>query len=373
MLKRLWMLVIGLVASWLAVAPGGATAAEVRISMAADPATVEPVTASELNAFIIYSHLYEALVEIAPDGTLVPALAERWEIFPERNAIRFHLRKGVRFHTGNPLTAAAVKGTYEILLAPKTRAGIMGLWAGAIAGGAAYKAGKATELTGVAIIDDYTVEVTLEQPNSVFIAYPIQIVDPAAYRSGDAAWFLKGSAGTGPFRFSNWQRGSEIRLVANADYWGGKPKLDALRYVIVPDQNTALSMYRTGELNLMPLASSMYRQVLGDATLKAQISSARATTVSFLSMNAERYEPFRDPRVRGAVCLSLDQVELKEGLYHGLAEIMDGPVPPAVPGSDRSLPPLRIDAIRARALLAEAGFPGGKGLPPLTLTMTEAN
>jgi ABC-type transport system substrate-binding protein len=145
-----------------------------------------------------------------------------------------------------------------------------------------------------------------------------------------------------------------------------------VRFLVVPDANTAMSMYEAGELDILMAAASLNRRIFGDDALKGQMVSAAAAQVRYLSMNGALYEPFKDKRVREAVCLSLDQDEQIAGLYQGAAVRLNGQITEGVAGFNPDLPPIPHDPDRARQLMAEAGYANGQGLPPIKLTNIES-
>ena len=194
-----------------------------RTNLRADPAMVDPVTYSELVAGDVMKNLYEGFTEIDKDGNVVPALAVRWEANPDNKGFRFHLRKGVKFHSGREFTAKDVKWTFEQILLPGNKGGLTLAYLKVLEGAQEIQEGKATQLSGVKVVDPYTVEVRFTKPDVLFPIYPFQFMDSGIVAQHGADWPTKVSAGTGPFKFVHWKRGQEVRLAAHKDYWGGAP------------------------------------------------------------------------------------------------------------------------------------------------------
>ncbi|MBS7707698.1 ABC transporter substrate-binding protein [Chelatococcus asaccharovorans] len=347
--------------------------AELRTNLPADPATIDPIVASELIAGDVIRNIYESFTAIDSHGNVIPSLAESWEALDGGRGFRIHLRKGVKFHSGRVFTAKDVKFSLEQLLLPTSKAGLNSPHASAIVGADEVKSGATTELKGVKIVDDYTVEIALKSVNPLFPLYPIYMMDSGVIAEAGANWATKISAGTGPFKFGGWSRGQQVQLEAHKDYWRGAPKIDGVRFMIVPDSNTAMSMYETGGLDLLRVPADLVRRVIGDAAMKGQLVTSPEARVRYLAMNAELYKPFEDKRVREAFCISLDQAEMIEGLYYGAALPFYGAVPPGIGGYNSNLKPINVDPKRARALLAEAGYAGGAGMPPLNFSNLEPN
>lgn len=353
----------------LALAPiADGEAKTLRTNLRADPAMVDPITYSELVAGDVMKNLYEGFTDIDPQGNVVPALATRWEAHPDNKGFRLHLRRGVRFHSGREFTARDVKWTFEQILLPGNKGGLTLTYLKILEGAKEVQEGKARELGGVKIVDPYTLDVRFTAPDVLFPIYPFQLMDSGIVAEHGADWHARVSAGTGPFKFVHWKRGQEIRLAAHRDYWGAKPQVDEIAMLIVPSYDTAVSMYEAGELDLVELEVIAGRRVLRDPRFKDQLLLVPAAQIRYLGMNQTLYPPFKDRRVREAICLAIDREAMVKGLYGGAAFPLHGQITPGVAGFNPALKPVPYDPARARQLLAEAGFPGGKGLPPVKIT-----
>ena len=352
---------------------GPADAKVLRLNIEADPATLSPITNSELISGDIIDNMYEGLTAIDKDGRVVPALAEKWQPLEDGKGFRFWLRKGVKFHSGRELGAADVKWTFEQVLTPAQKGGLGVTYLDKVVGAREMLDGKATELPGVKVVDAHTVDIRFTQPDVLFPMYPLRVMDRQVPKEQGADWTQKLSAGTGPFTFVHWKRGVEVLLAAFPGYWRGAPHVDGVAIVVVPQIDTAISMYEAGELDLVDVPRIAIRRVLQDARFAGQLIQVPAAQVQYLGMNQALYPPFRDRRVREAVMLAVDREAIAKGLYGGAAIPLAGSVTPGVPGFDPELPKVPYDPERARKLLAEAGFPGGKGLPPVDLQSTSLN
>ena len=359
----------GLVGVLLAAAALTAADAKVlRTNLRADPAMVDPVTYSELVAGDVMKNLYEGFTDVDKDGNVVPALAVRWEAHPDNKGFRFQLRKGVKFHSGREFTVKDVKWTFEQILAPGNKGGLTLTYLKDLEGAKEIQEGKATQLSGVKIVDPYTVEVRFMSPDVLFPIYPFQFMDSGIVVQHGADWATKVSAGTGPFKFVHWKRGQEVRLAAHKEYWGGAPHVDEVAMLIVPSYDTAVSMYEANALDVIELEAIQARRVLRDPQFKDQILAVPAAQIRFLGMNQNLYEPFKDKRVREAICLSFDREGLVKGLYGGAGAPLYGQITPGVAGYNPNVKPIPYDPARAKRLMADAGYPDGKGLPPVKIT-----
>jgi ABC-type transport system substrate-binding protein len=344
-----------------------------RTTITADPAMIDPVTYSELIAGDILKNVYEGFTDTDKDGNIVPVLAESWTADPDNLGFRFKLRAGVRFHSGRPFTARDVKFTFEQLLTPGSRAGLQLQYLKKIVGADAMQKGEAKELAGVTVVDDLTVHVRFVEPEVLFPIYPFMFVDSGIVAEAGANWWQTVSAGTGPFRFVHWRRGQEVRLAAHQGYWGGAPKVTELVFLVVPAEDTAVSMFEAGEVELVTLGGDTARRVLRDAKFRPVLRQHPVAQVTYLGMNQALYPPFRDKRVREAFCIAFDREGMVRGLLGGAGQPLFGQIAPGVAGYNAAFPAIRHDRDRARRLLAEAGFPNGQGLPPLKIANTAPN
>jgi peptide/nickel transport system substrate-binding protein len=358
-----------LLALFLAL-PGARAEKVLRLNIVADPAMIDPITNSELVAGEVMKPIYEGFVAIDEKGGVVNALATSWAFSADNRTITFKLRSGVKFTTGRPFGAGDVKYTFEEILRPGSRGGLVQPYLANIAGAKEFADGKAQEVAGIRVIDPLTVEITLVKPDVLFPIYPFQFMDSGIAAEQGPDWMTKVSAGTGPYAFVHWQRGVEVAEKANPDYWGGAPKIDGIRFIIVPSGDTALSMYEAGELDVVDVPESSYRRVLNDDKYAKEILKAPRAQMRYLGMNQTLYPPFKDVRVREAISLALDRAAMIKGLYANAAVPLNGQVTPGVPGYGADLPALKYDPERAKKLLADAGFPGGKGMPPIKVTST---
>lgn len=361
-----------LVAALLGMA-APASAKTFRVNVVGDPAQMDPITYSEIVSGRIMRNIYEGFTATSDDGKNIPALATRWEPLATGPGFRFHLRPGVTFHSGRPFTARDVKYTFEELLRPGAKGGINASYLAGVVGAKAFKDGTAQELTGVTIIDDHTIDIAFTKPDVLFPIYPFYFMDSGIVAEQGADWMTKVSAGTGPYKFKAWRRSVAVDLEAHKSYWGGGPKIDGVSFLIVPSADTALSQYDAGELDFVDVYAAAIRRVLRDERYAKDTIRVPRAQSTYLAMNQNLYAPFKDKRVREAVSISIDRQGMIRGLYGGAAFLLNGVTTPGMPGFNPGLPEIKYDPARAKALMAEAGFPDGRGLSPIEISATEAS
>jgi peptide/nickel transport system substrate-binding protein len=342
----------------LALPPGGCKRAlppaAAIYSRGADSKSLDPQAVDDGESAHVIENIFDGLVTFALGSTeIVPALAERWETSPDGLEWTFHLRSGVKFHDGTPFDAEAVVFTFRRFLDEKGPL---------LPPEVPYRSYFADAIVAVEAKDPSTVLFRLKEAYAPFLPnlcmFSAGIVSPAAVKASGGAEFGKHPVGTGPFRFQEWNVGEKkITLLRNESWWHGRPALDRVVFTTIPDNNARLSALRSGSCNWMDgLNPEDLEACRRDARLK--VWTAPAPNVGYLAMNVLR-KPFDDVRVRRAVSLAIDRKKLVEALYFGAGLPAVHPMPPGILGYDASVPLPSPDPAKAKALLAEAGFPGG--------------
>lgn len=352
---------------------GKAPQTTLRLALSSDPVTLDPAQVAELVSGYVVSQMYEGLTAKKADGTVGPSLADSWDVNNGGKEYTFHLKKNVKFQSGNPFTAKDVKASWERALLPETKSGMASYYLGSVVGATDIVDGKSKELSGVQIIDPSTVKVELTSPSvefpSMLCVECTFITDSKALSEAGSGWTEKVSLGTGPFKFVSWTHNSQVVLGANSDYHGEGPYIGKLQYSIVPQPDTQVSMYEGGELDVIEVPDNQHQRIQGDATLSKELVSVSRAQIRYIGMNPNLYGPFKDPRVRQAFSMAIDKENLASTLLSGAVKVAYGIIPPSFPGFNDKLKKLAYDPAKAQALLTEAGYPGGKGLPPLTLSI----
>lgn len=331
-----------------------------------DPSTADAQKTTEYYAIPL--NIYDRLVEcVTVDGKpeLVPGLAEKWEVSEDGLRYTFYLSKGVKFHNGEELKADDVVYTINRMMDPAT-ASVNTDFFDMIKGAADMFEGKAGSVEGVRAIDDYTVEITLEEPFAPFLAnlatpgcsiYNRKATEAAGDKFGiDPA----ATVGTGPFIFSKWGMNEEIVLLKNEEYFKGAPALDGVRFKIIPDPETQRMMFETGELDVFDTsnARSQLAYFKSNPKYKDKIMSGPEAGLYFYSFNV-KVEPFNDVRVRKALQMAIDRQNMIDSMYDGEGKLVEAFIPDGTLGFNPNSPKIEYNPEKAKQLLAEAGYPDG--------------
>jgi len=302
------------------------------VGLAADPVSLDPHRATDIVSAAVVANVCDPLVRYRPDGSRPEAaLATSWATSDSRTWT-FTLRPGVRFHDGTPLDAAAVVANLEDLRRQRSFPG---------------RAARAGPLV---------VTVTLDQPNAALLAtlsqtfYAMQ--SPRAMGPGATGRLV----GTGPFRLESARPG-RIELTANADYWGGPPRLRRIVFRRFADQPSLVTALSAGEVDV---TSAVGQDTVGRLRGQAGITLDSQTGLNtvFLCPNNDR-RPFGDRRVRQALARAVDRRALVRDVLGGHGVPARNPLPPTLWDRATRMKELALDRAGARRLLAEAGYPDG--------------
>ena len=333
-----------------------------------EPVTLDPSRINDVYGRSIAQQVFDGLVEYDHTLTIVPALAQYWKASRDGLTWTFTLRKGARFHHGREVTADDVVYSLTRLLDPRLKSQAADFFAN-ISGAREFREGRARAVRGLVALDAATLRVMLEEAQVPFVSllaigHAKIVPRDVATQAGDA--FGAAPVGSGPFRFERWERGKEIVLTANHDYWGGQPRLGRIVYRIFPSEAIA-AMYQEflkGNLEDTPVPMQGYPQLL--ASTPGTHVKRTMISVRFLGLNT-RVKPFRDARVRRALLYAIDREAIVQDATRGRFVVARGILPPGTLGYNPGLRGYDYDPARARELLAQAGYPAGRGLPPLII------
>ncbi|MCC7054076.1 MAG: ABC transporter substrate-binding protein [Gemmatimonadaceae bacterium] len=321
-----------------------------------DPRSFDPALSTDVPTGRAVGYVFEGLTRFSPDAQVEPALASSWTVSPDGRIWRFTLRQNVKFHDGTAFTARHVVGSFTRVLDPKTRGG-RGWPLFPIAGATEFAAGTATAIRGLRIENDSTIEITLTEPFAIFpklLAMPVASIVPSSV----PADFGEKPVGTGPWKLAEWKHDDFVRFVRNETYWGEKPVQDTLVARIIPELSTAVAEFESGNVDLLYIPEAETRQWEQTEEKKGLLQAAPVLRLWYVAMNTTR-GPLADARVRRAINHAIDTRAILTQLLGGRGRLAAGVIPPALEGADTLRAPYAHDVAKARALLTEAGFPGG--------------
>ena len=329
-----------------------------------EPTILDPARISDIYETIVTQQIFEGLVQYSDNLMVIPCLAKSWESSRDNLHWTFHIRKGAQFHNGREVVAEDFVYSFHRVFAPGLES-VAASFPSVIKGADAYRKGEADRIEGLRASGKYTLEIELSEPYSPFIAMLAMVnfsvvPEEEAEALGDA--FGTQPIGTGPFLFDHWYPGSEVGLKANEDYYDGKPYLDEVIFKIFPGASAEemFQEFENGNLEDSILSVSVREQVYDEK--KYFILHRPSLVLRFFVMNNQTM-PFVDRKVRQAFNYAIDKETLSAEVGRGRLIPATGLIPEGMAGYSPDDSNYPYDAERAKNLLSDAGFPGGKGLP----------
>lgn len=333
-----------------------------------EPVSLDPPNCYESEGIQVARQVFEGLIKWDQKTyEPIPNLATKWEISSDGLVYTFHIRKGVKFHSGRELKAQDFVYSWS-RVANKDTAAALAYHMTPIKGYDECQAGTATTLSGLKALDDYTLEVTLKDSYADFLTtlghvafYPVAKEDIEKW--GDK--YTENINGTGPFKFVKWEHDQYIELVRNDDYWGEKAKIDGAKYMIIADENTAFLEFKAGNLEYCEIPIGKITVTREDPKYKDGVIIKPMWGLYYygFTLNAA---PFKDNKaLREAISYAIDKQNICNVVNEGISTPATGFVPPGIPGFKENASDFNYDVEKAKAKLVEAGYPEGKGLPTL--------
>ena len=333
-----------------------------------DPLTLDPAVSGEMTSHEYIAQIFSGLVRLDDELKPAPDIARSWEISDDGRTYTFKLRDDVRFHDGREVKAGDVKYSFDRACDPATRSRTAATYLGDIVGVEEVLAGKATEISGVRVIDDYTLEVTIDAPKSYFLSKLTYstglVVDRANVESGGEWWHSPN--GTGPFKLGQWDENSLLVLERNELYYGEMAEVDSVVFWLwggVP-----MNMYETGQIDV----SSVYIDYIDKVTdtvgpFYRDLAVVPELSFYYIGFNCTK-PPFDDINIRRAFSQAVDKDKLVSLVFRDMAKRADGILPPGMPGFNENLSGLDYDVDRAKALIKSSSYGDVSNLPPITIT-----
>ena len=297
--------------------------------------------ASNPNKYVL-DQVYEPLIRLNDDGSLKPMLAESWDINAAGDEVTFHLRKGVKFHNGEEMKASDVAFCFNT---------------GKSVSALNY---NLRAFDRAEVVDDYTVKVYLTRPSVSFVRSleEVYIMNEKYCKEVGDDYLLEHGCGTGPYILESVNLSSEIKLVANENYWQGAPSIKKVTMRSVTDSTTSVVSFEAGELDFMQVSSIPAYQPLVDAK---RYNTEVLTTLhtAYILLNNEK-APFDNPLVRQALAYAVDKEAMVQVAYEGLADVAYMHTDERVFGCNlEGVTKYSYNPEKAKELLAEAGYPNG--------------
>lgn len=290
-----------------------------QLSIAGEPDSLDPRTSNNINASFVISMLFQGLVELDSTGAAIPCLAESIDLSKDRKTYTFHIRQGVRWSDGTPLTAHDVEYSWKSCLDPKLPTPCANLLYPIKNAQPAKKGEKPLSEVAIRALDDTSLIVELDQPVPFFldlVAAPIFYPIPKHQVEKDPKWGSHATlASNGPFQLVSWSPGSKIGVKKNSAYWNASAvKIEKIQVSIIPDENTALTLFKQGKLDWIggdfsPLPLDALPTLRKEATLEQ--SSYGGTR--YCALNTQTF-PLNNKNLRKALSIAVDRQALIDNI-----------------------------------------------------------
>ncbi len=352
-----------------------------RYPITTDMTTLDPAKVQDGDTIDAIQQVFEGLVKWDEKNQVVPNIAEKWEIAPDGRTYTFTLNKGVKFHNGREVKAADFKYSIERAANPEFGSPTAADYLFAIDGFNDRWSKKAKDVRGVKVVDDYHLILVADKPRPYFLAlltYPDSfVVCKEALNNGGEIQKVEQMIGTGPYKATSFAPDQLLVLGSNKEYRLGAPKVDRIERTVIKDAQTRLNKFKSGELDLTRIERQDIPGLLADAKFKDQIHFFERPALYYVGLNCDTYAPFKDRNVRRAFAMAVDAQKLVDETLdgknpdiqklNGVNPVAKSILPPSVLGFRSNANYIRFNLTEAKKLLAAAGYPDGKNMPPLVI------
>jgi len=309
--------------------------------------------------------IFSGLVTLDSNLNVIPDIADSWALSADGRAYTFHIRDGVKFQDGREVTAGDFKYSVERAASPETDSPVAEAYLGDIVGVKDKLDGLADEVSGVRVVDNKTLEITIDAPKAYFLSkltHPSTfVVDSQNVESGEDWW--EQPNGTGPFKLVEWIDGQRIVLGRNDYYYRGVAKLESVTYLLL---GNSMMMYENNEIHIAEVGGANIERVLDPTNpLNKELVNTSELSVFYVGFNTDK-PPFDDVEIRQAFCHAVDRQKLVEVLGLGIVIPAEGILPPGMPAYNKDLEELDYNVSLAQQLIAASSYSGG--LPATVLS-----
>lgn len=335
---------------------------------ATDPASIlDPIQVTDVTTSEYVSEIFGGLVTIDLDLKVQGDLASDWEVSADRKTYTFNLRDNILFHDNRRVTANDVKYSLERAADPANGSPTARAYLGNIVGVIDKLEGRATEVAGVRVVNERTIEIELIEPSDYFLeelTYPVSWVVDQQQVEGDPRNWTRRPNATGPFKLVEFKIGELIRLRRNDNYHLGAPRLEEVVFEL--SGGSIRTRYENNEIHLSGVAADELESLRnGTSPLASQYRDIPQMSTFYIQLNT-RQAPFDDPLVRQAFAMAIDREQINNVLNFGAYRVADGFIPPEMPGYTESVTSYDYNPEEARRLLDESRY--GGTLPRIVLS-----
>ncbi len=353
---------------------GGGGEGELRL-IGGEPISLDPHVIQDAGSALYVVEIFSGLLTLDPNLEIQPDLAA--EIPTEENGGKvvnadgtvtytFQLREGLLFHDRKPVFAETVKASFERAADPATQSLVSEFFLGDIVGVTEKLRGQANEISGIEVIDETTLTITIEAdlPSFLFkLTYPTAFVIDPTQVENDPNWTRRPN-GTGPYKLKEWRFGERIVLEANERYHLGAPNIETVRYLL---SGSSITLYEAGDIDVAGVALDDLERIQDPAdALNAEYRSGNRLSLDYLGFNTNS-PPFDDPLVRRAFAMAIDKAQIARAVYQDAIPVANSILMPGLSAYSETAQPPAFDVEAAIELLNQSSYKGADGLPEIVL------
>jgi len=343
-----------------------------RVPLMNNPSSLDPIYIKGRYGVAVVQQLFDGLVQFDSYLTVLPSLAETWQVENDGKTYKFVLRENARFHNGRPVTTEDVVFSLSRLLRVDPPQTILPHLL-KISGAEDYRSKKSEQIQGFDIIDDRTIRIRLEEPHVPFLTalgmYQAKIVpQKEIIELGNRFW--ENPVGSGPFRFVSWDKNEMIQLERFSEYYAGQPFLDKIHYIVYPggEIEKVLTAFREGRLEEMPVYGKMKQELETESGL--QWFQRPSLSLFYYGINCS-HPILKSDEVRKALSMAIDRKKLVKEIYKDRFEPAKTILPPGMPGYHRKQATVVDDVAKARELIKSAEKSFGSFLQPFEIVSSK--
>ena len=337
-----------------------------------DPPTLDPHLTKDTTSAGIVVEIFSGLVGLSTDLELVADLAETWDIDSTGTIYTLKIRENAKFHNGKNVTADDVKWSFERSASKETASPVAETYLGDIVGLKDYMEGKTDSIKGLKVIDQQTIQITIDAPKPYFLAklsYPTSyVLDRDVVTAGGRNWWLENPVGTGPFKLTEYKIGERIVLTRNDDYHLGPIDIHKIEMYLGGGQSMA--MYENDEIDITGVGLFDLERVLDkqEPLNKDLVIAPPGFSISYIGFNTTM-PPFDDKKFRQALNHAIDKKMIAKDVLSDLVVPAYRILPIGFPGRSENIDGLSYDQDLAKQLLKESKYSDSSSRPRITITV----
>jgi oligopeptide transport system substrate-binding protein len=336
-----------------------------------DPLFLDPAVAQDAGSAAYIVEIFSGLVRLDKDLKVQPDVAESWDVSADGKTYTFHINKNATYQDGRPVSADDVKYSFERALSPDTASIVAENFLGDIVGAKDVSRGRATEISGLKVVNDTTVSLTLDAPKQYFLyklTYPTAVlVDHRQIESNPKRWTQKPN-GTGPYKLKEWKLGDRLVLESYDGNVLGAPKLKSIRFDL--SGGSSLVAYQDGDIDITGVGLDDLDRIQDPSdALNKEYQKVPRQSVDYIGFNTNS-PPFDDANVRKAFAMSVDRAKIAEVVLKGAIPVANGILMDGVPGFTQDDKTYPYDPEQAKQLIAQSKY--ANNMPEITLAESGA-